>query len=102
MRVLPETIFRYRPEINRKEFIVIKEYYDKIWEKLSEEEPDGWDENIPQTHLEEDFKKQFPVYLRNGIKVVKYDEGVQVLLTNTEPYEPVYHKWILELILENI
>ncbi len=97
MHILKDTIFRYRNEINKRERNQLDLLINQIWDKLSLVPQDGVDELKVGDEV-----ILYPVYFRSGIKIVKKGDNIKILAMHTEPYMPIYHKWILELILKNI
>jgi len=100
MNTVKDSIFRYRNELNKREFETITALYDKIWERLSKDAPDSHDE-IPSSEINPQ-RVFYPVYMHRGVKFIKKDGVVEIMVTHTQPYSPIYNKWILEMIYEGI
>ncbi len=84
-------ILRFEPDFNMEERTEIKDLCDKIWGKLvGEYEPTPQDE------------QGISFIVCKSIKVQKQNDEVAVLDTTSEPYNSIYNRYILRLILGNI
>ena len=87
----------FSPTFNKSEREEINELYDQIWSVLiSNFDPDFIDEK------DDNLKPiSYPAFIRHSIKVMN-NGIIQVLDTSTEPYQPIYNRYVLSLILDNI
>ena len=80
----------FKPQFNKEEQSQITALSTNIWDNLKE--------------LSEPLELNGEVlFLRRSIKVVRKNGGVyDVLDTSAEPFQPIYNRFLLKLICENI
>jgi len=84
--------YKFSTSFNRAEMLEIEELSKQIYESVEEKSffPDGLD-NVDG--------KNYPFYIRNGVKISSEGGKYRVLHTFCEPYMRVADRWFLRMIL---
>jgi len=86
-----KNILIFNPKFSLQEKKQIKNLNNEIWEKVSEVE-----NPIPEDEL------GITCHLRHSLKIQKQNNVVTVMDTSNNPYSPIYNRYLLSLILDNI
>ncbi len=86
----------FTPQFNRVEEEEISTLYEQIWNSLVS----NFDPEI-LTQQVDGLTVDIPTFIKHSIRVQRNDV-VSVLDTSIQPYLPVYNRYLLKLILDNI
>ena len=84
-------ILVFKPQFNKEERLQITTLCDELWGILGNiEDPTPMD------------KYGISFFVRHSFKVQKQNGVVTILDTSSEPYAPIYNRYVLKLLLGNI
>jgi len=93
----------FKPQFSKREKDEIKELTETLWDVLEGNSTPLIIDTVIITKKTERKIEPRPCFILHSIKVEKTDDGeVTVYDTSTEPYAPIYNRYILQLLIDNL
>ena len=93
----------FKPQFSKREKDQIKNLSETLWDVLEGNSEPLIIDTVVMTKKRERKVEPRPCFIIKSIKVEKTDDGeVTVYDTSTEPYAPIYNRYILQLLIDNL